>query len=96
MKIGFKSIDQTLRKFQEGGEINQEAAAAETAATPEQGGGDPMEQILAACQQALQSQDCNIAMQVCQALMQMAGGQPEPQGQPVYKKGGKLSRWIQK
>ena len=55
-----------------------------------------------ACQQALESQDCNLAMQVCQALMQMAGGGGEPapaapEGQePVYRMGGKLSHWTKK
>jgi len=55
-----------------------------------------------ACQQALQTQDCNLAMQVCQAFLQLAGGGQEaapaaPEGQaPVYRKGGKLSRWASK
>jgi hypothetical protein len=42
-------------------------------------------------------------MQVCQAVLQMlGGGAPQeapaaPEGQaPVYKKGGKLSKWISK
>jgi len=74
-----------------------EGAAAPAKAPAE--GGDPMQELLAACQQALESQDCNLAMQVCQALMQMAGGGGEPApaeapGQPVYRKGGRLSRWV--
>jgi hypothetical protein len=37
-------------------------------------------------------------MQVCQAFLQLAGGGQEaapaaPEGQPVYKKGGRLSYW---
>jgi len=52
--------------------------------------------------QALQSQDCQAAMAVCQAFVQLAqqqgGGaeQPEPQGEPVYKQGGKFARLIKK
>jgi hypothetical protein len=52
-----------------------------------------------ACQQALESQDCNLAMQVCQAFLQLAGGGGEPapaapEGQaPVYRMGGRLAYW---
>ena len=40
-------------------------------------------------------------MQVCAAILQMMGGAPAapaaPEGQaPVFKKGGKLSKWINK
>lgn len=96
-----------VKKFQQGGEI----APAEQPATPEaaptegapagEGGQDPMMMLAEAAAQALQSQDCQIAMQVCQGLMalveQMAGGAPqEPQGEPVFKKGGILLRRIKK
>nr|UVN05347.1 MAG: hypothetical protein [Bacteriophage sp.] len=41
-----------------------------------------------------------MAMQVCQALIQMTqqgqGGAPEEAGQPVYRKGGRLVRRIKK
>jgi len=59
-----------------------------------------MEQILAACQQVVETQDCQLAIQVAQAILQMAGGGAQeapaaPEGQqPVYKKGGKLSKWV--
>lgn len=97
-----KEFNQMVKKFQEGGEM---AAPAEQAPMEEQPveqapaeGGDPMQQLLMACQQALESQDCNLAMQVCQALMQMAGGggeaPAEAPGEPVYRKGGKLVRWT--
>ena len=51
--------------------------------------------------QALQSQDCQMAMQVCQAFLelvqQMQGGAPaEPQGEPVFRKGGVLVGRIKK
>lgn len=89
-----------IKKFQEGGEMAPADQAAPEQAAPEQGGGeDPMQQLLMACQQALQSQDCNLAMQVCQALMQMAGsgGAPEQApAEPVYRRGGRLVRRIQK
>ena len=98
----FKVKDERFVKFmQEGGVAPEAAPAEETSATPEQGG-SPEEQILMACQQALQTQDCNLAMQVCQAIMQMLGGQQQapptaPQEQePVYKKGGKLIRFQKK
>lgn len=104
MKITPKNFNQKnyLPKFQEGGEM---AAPEEQPAAPEQAAPtqeDPTQQLLMACQQALESQDCQLAMQVCQALLQMAGGggQPEPAApegaQPVYKKGGKLSYWAKK
>ena len=35
------------------------------------GGEDPMMQLIQAAAQALQGQDCNLAMQVCQALIQL-------------------------
>lgn len=92
---------QEVKKLQEGGEMPAEAPVEGGAPAPEQGG-DPTEQILMACQQALETQDCNLAMQVLQAIMQMlgGGGAPEaaaPEGAaPVYKMGGKFSKWVQK
>ena len=103
LKIKNFNIDEFIPKFQEGGEMAPPAdGGAEGAAAPAEApakGGDPMQELLAACQQALESQDCNLTMQVCQALLQMAGGGGEPApaeapGQPVYRKGGRLSRWV--
>lgn len=100
MKIKVKNPE--FIKFMQEGGVAPEAAPVEEAPTPEQGGGSPEEQLAMACQQALETQDCNLAMQVCQAVMQMIGGgapaEPAaPEGQaPVYKKGGRLSRWISK
>ena len=78
-------------------------APAEAAPAPEQTGGSPEEQLMMACQQALETQDCNLAMQVCQAIMQMIGGGAHqeapaaPEGQePVYRKGGRLVRFQKK
>lgn len=96
----YKSEDY-LPKFQEGGAMPPEAPQEPAGAPAEAPAEDPTQQVLAACQQALETQDCNLAMQICQAVIQMLGGgvaAPQaPEGQaPVYKKGGVLSRWIKK
>lgn len=104
MKFKFqnKELDQLIGKFQEGGMAPEAAPAEETPAAPE-AGGSPEEQIIQAAAQAVQTQDANLALQVCQALVEMASPETAqqapaaPEGQqPVYKKGGKLSRWISK
>ena len=89
---------QFIKKFQEGG-----ATPAPDAAAPQQGGEDPTAMLLQGAQQAVQGQDCEMAMQVCQAFVQIAqqmqgGGTPaEEQGEPVFaKKGAKLIRRIKK
>ena len=72
---------------------NNAAPAAEPA-----GNQDPIQMLAEMAMQALQGQDCQMAMQVCEgfvALIQQAmGGQPPvgqaPEGEPVFKKGGKL------
>lgn len=93
-------------KFQEGGSAPAPAAPAPA---PE-GGAAPMEvqeqnpliQIAQMAMQALQTGDCEVALQVCEAFIQLVqasstGGVPEEdQGQPVYKKGGILVRRIKK
>jgi hypothetical protein len=88
-------------KFQEGGAM----PAGAPAAAP-QGGEDPMAMLMQGAQQAIQAQDCQIAMQVCQMLLELAGGgapaeaapaeaAPAPaEGEPVYRRGGKLLRRI--
>lgn len=96
IKIKNKELDSLIGKFQEGG-VAPEAAPVEEAPAPKQGGGSPEEQLLMACQQALETQDCNLAMQVIQAVMQMiGGGAPAPAeapGEPVYRAGGRLKYW---
>ena len=111
MKIG-------LRKFQQGGPMGPEAAPTAGAApveqvpaeggAPEEGGmpaegQDPIMQIAQVAMQALQTQDCEAAMAVCQAFIQLIqqsqGGAPEeaaPAGEPVYRAGGKLVGRIRK
>ena len=89
-----------IGKFQEGGAMPpQDPAAA-------QGGQDPMAMILEGAMQAIQNQDCQIALQVCQALAEMAGASAQPapeaapaapaEGEPVYRTGGILVKRIKK
>lgn len=100
-----------IGKFQQGGSMPAEdptMAAGEAGmdgevATQEAAGQDPLMQLAQAAMQALQTQDCNIAMQVCQGfvtlLQQAQGGAPAeaaPEGEPVFRKGGILVRRIKK
>lgn len=109
MKITPKN--QGTRKFQVGGTIPAGAPAEEPTVNggapvdetaPNQGAGqDPIMVLAQMSAQAIQSQDCQMAMQVCQAFLeivqQMQGGAPEePQGEPVFRKGGTLVRRIKK
>ena len=94
---------QFIKKFQEGG-----AAPAPEAAAPQQGGEDPTAMLMQGAQQAVQNQDCQIAIQVCQMVLEMLGGggapeqggapenAPVSEGQPVYRRGGRLVRYINK
>ena len=71
-------------------------------AAPMGEGQDPMAQILQIAQQALEGQDCEAAMAVCDGLLQLVaasqGGGGAPAGAegsaPVYKRGGKLLKRI--
>ena len=90
MKITPKNI----KKHQMGGQMAPENAAPEN---PEQNVQDPLMQLAQMAAQALQSQDCNMAMQICQALVeiaQQASAPEEAPGEPVFAKGGKLLRRI--
>ena len=79
-----------VRKNQQGGQIPAQPAQG---GQPEQ---DPMMIILQGAEQALQSKNCEQALQVCGALLEIAQGaqQEQPQGEPVYKKGGKLVKRL--
>ena len=87
-----------IKKFQAGGAVAPVDPAA--AAPQEAPAVDPIQQIAEMAIAALQSQDCGLAMQVCEAfvgmLQQAQGGAPAgpvgevPQGEPVFRKGGKL------
>ena len=92
---------QFIKKFQEGG-------AAPAPGAPQQGGEDPTAMLMQGAQQAVQNQDCQIAIQVCQMVLEMLGGGGAPaegagpeaaapeQGEPVYRTGGRLIRRIKK
>lgn len=109
--MDIKLKNSKVQKFQMGGPVQPTAPAEEPTQTggapvqeqsPEQGGEqDPMVILAQMSAQAIQSQDCQMAMQVCQAFLeimqQMQGGAPEePQGEPVFRKGGVLVRRIKK
>lgn len=87
-----------VKKFQEGGNM---PAAPEAAPAGAQGGQDPIMQIADIFAQALQSGDCNMLAQGAEMFIQlvsqaMGQGGPQgpvdqaPEGEPVFKKGGKL------
>lgn len=89
-------------KFQMGGSVapeeNVEEAPVEQPAPAGQGQ-DPLMMIAQAAAQALQTQNCEMAMQVCQAMLQLlqqAGPAPAEQGTPVFAKGGVLKRRMSK
>ena len=107
MNIRINNYDERkfIPKFQEGGAMPPEGEPMpeEQMAPAQEQGGSPEEQLLMACQQAVQSNDCQLALQVCAAVLQMIGGgggeeAPQaPEGQaPVYRKGGRLVRWQSK
>jgi len=100
-------LSNRITKHQEGGQAPAPAAAAPTQdpnAAPAQAGGaeggqDPVAQLVQMAQEALQSQNCEAAMAVCDGLLSIlsqaqggGGAAPEPQGAPVYRKGGVLIR----
>ena len=95
-----KFVPNTTRRYQIGGEMPAPEAApveSEVAPGPEGGQGDPLMEVAQLAAQALQNQDCNTAMQVCQIFLQMVQQmqeqpEPEPQGEPVFRKGGILVR----
>ena len=104
MHINLRNYN-SVPRFQEGGTMaepmpeEQAPMAPEEAPAPEQGSGDPLMQIAEMAMQALQNQDCQAAMAVCQGFIQLiqqaqGGAEAAPQGEPVYRAGGKLSRRI--
>lgn len=112
MKITYKNAVKQTKKFQQGGPVEapaegaeapmpQEEAPAEEA--PAEGGGeDPMMQLAQIFAQGLQNQDCQALAQGAQMFLQLieqsqGGGQPqEPQGEPVFRRGGILAYRIKK
>lgn len=108
MKITFKN---QVSKFQTGGTMPVDTPE-DPSAMPEQAPidqqmpeqqpeQDPIIMLAEMSAQALQTQDCQMMAQVCQAFLeivqQMQGGAPEePQEEPVFRKGGALVRRIKK
>lgn len=102
MKVNLEKLEKEVRRYQEGGPM-PEGGAPESEPMPAEGapaegapaGGDPMQQILQAAMQAVQTNDGNLALQVCGALVQLAqggaGAPAGPESEPVYKKGGVLA-----
>lgn len=93
-----KVSENLIKKLQEGGQMPAEPMAEPAPAAPQegQGGEDPITQIIMAAAQAVQSNDGQMALQVCAALVQLAqgaqGGQEPAPAEPVmgYRSGGKL------
>ena len=83
--------EKQIKNFQEGGAMPAEAAPAPAAAPAQE---DPIAMLAEMSMQALQTQDCQIAMQVCEGfvalIQQMQGGAPAQE--PVFRKGGKMLR----
>ena len=89
-----------IKKFQMGGAMApaEQPMEAVPAEQPQEGG-DPFEQIMQMAMEALQSQNCEAAMGVCQGLVQLAqemaggqGGAEQAPAEPVFKKGGQLGK----
>lgn len=90
-------IESKIKKFQQGGPMPQEQAGAPAPEAGAQEAQDPMAQILQVAAQAVQTQNCEAAMAVCQALMQIAQGgaaqEQAPQEEPTFaRNGAKLVR----
>ena len=98
-------IKSKVKKFQQGGQTaapqdQGQPGGQANAQAPEggaQGGQDPMAQILQVAAQAVQTNNCDAAMAVCQALVQIAqGGADQGQAQqeePTFaKNGAKIER----
>lgn len=95
----------TFKKFQVGGALPSEEQVQEQAPVEQQeqpiNDQDPLVVLTQVFTQGLQNQDCNLLAQGAQMFLeivqQMQGGAPEePQGEPVFRKGGILVRRIKK
>lgn len=93
------SNNRNVKKYQMGGPAPEGAPeGAPMEGGPEggapEGGQDPMSQILQVAAQAVQTQNCEAAMAVCQALVQIAqGGGGAPAEEPTFaRNGAKLVR----
>lgn len=86
-----------IRKYQMGGEMPAGAPAPAPQAAP--AAQDPLMEVASILAQGLQTGDCNLLAQGAEAflmLLQQASApapmESAPQGQPVFKKGGKMKR----
>ena len=91
-----------IKKFQMGGEMPITNTAAQAPST-ETNGNDVIMQIAQLFAQGLQSGDCNLLAQGAEAflmLLQQASApapmEAAPEGQPVFKKGGKVVKRVKK
>ena len=108
-----KFTPKNIKKFQQGGPMDpsaqmpqegmpQEGAPEEAAPQEGQGQGNPLLALAEGAAQAMQSQDCQIALQVCEGLLQLVqqmmgqSQQQAPAGEPVFRRGGILTRRIKK
>ena len=111
MKITYKNAVKQTKKFQQGGPVGAPADGAEAPVSqeeapeepaPEEGGQeDPMMQLTQLFAQGLQNQDCQMLAQGAQMFLQLVeqsqgGGAEGPQGEPVFRKGGRLAYRIKK
>lgn len=112
MNITYRNAVKQTKKFQQGGPVDAPADASQapvdegTAAAepaPEEGAQeDPIMQLAQVFAQGLQNQDCQMLAQGAQMFLQLlqqaqGGAQTvETQGEPVFKKGGKLAYRIKK
>ena len=95
-----KFTPKNVRKFQEGGPVEQapmpEEQMQEAPAQEEQ---NPLLILAEGAAQALQAQDCNMMAQVCEgliSLVQQAANAAPAQREPVFRKGGVLVKRIKK
>jgi hypothetical protein len=80
-----------IKKFQMGGQVAPAEAAP--APAPAQGGADQMTaQLEQMAMEIIQSVGPEGAAMLAEMIMQMLQGGAPAQGQPVFKKGGKLVR----
>ena len=111
MKITYKNAVKQTKKFQQGGTVGAPAEgteapvsqeeAPEEPAPEEEGQENPMMQLAQLFAQGLQNQDCQMLAQGAQMFLQLVeqsqgGGTEEPQGEPVFRKGGRLAYRINK
>lgn len=89
-----------IQRFQQGGAAPVQDPAMAAQAQPQQSG-DPLMEIAQIFMQGLQTQNCEMLAQGAQAflmLLQQAQGAEQqapvgqPQGEPVFKKGGKICK----